>query len=336
MQGRLENQFKAEKRIKELLRELPKEVSEYYINFSSNREFRSCQSYIEKLRTFLKWYCETENIRMMEIDFTKITDLEIANYLKKIEFKNTKNGVEYTSFSYRKQIWSILNSFFDFLDKKRYIDNNPVRLIERPTKKDKVSHIFLKQDDIDAIIQAVVNGAGSEVAKGHQREWKERDLAILYTFMYTGMRVSALSEIDIDRIDFENNIIEVTDKGNKENTYPITAKHRAILESWLIKRKELLGDIECDALFISRYRERINSNTVRTLINKFSNEALNQKVSPHRLRAAYGNIIYEKTHDIELTSRAMKHENISTTRIYMESDEAKVNNKVADILSSVF
>lgn len=65
MQGRLENQLKAEKRIKELLKEMPKEVSEYYINFSSNREYRSCQSYIEKLRTFLKWYAQEEDIDIM-------------------------------------------------------------------------------------------------------------------------------------------------------------------------------------------------------------------------------------------------------------------------------
>ena len=218
MQGRLENQLKVEKRIKEILKEMPRELTEYYINFSSNREYRSCQSYIEKLRTFLTWYSKEENIDIMDIDFTKITDLEIANYLKKIEFKNTKDGVKYTSFSYRKQIWSILNSFFDFLDRKRYIESNPVRLIDRPTKKDKVNHIFLKQNDLDAMIQAVTNGAGSETAKMHQKEWKKRDLAILYTFMFTGMRVSALSEIDMNRIDFENNILEVTDKEHKKNT----------------------------------------------------------------------------------------------------------------------
>lgn len=248
----------------------------------------------------------------------------------------TKEGVKYTSFSYRKQIWSILNSFFDFLDKKRYIESNPVRLIERPTKKDKVSHVFLKQSDLDSMVQAVINGAGSDKAKEHQKEWKERDLAILYTFMFTGMRVSALSEIDINRIDFENNIIEVTDKEHKENTYTIPAKLKEVLLAWIDKRNELLGDIECDALFISRNRERINSNTVRHLIKKYSNEGIGQKVAPHRIRAAFGNIIYEKTKDIELTSRAMKHEGIQTTRIYMESDEMKVNNQVASILENVF
>lgn len=336
MQGRLENQIKAEKRIKELLKEMPKQVSEYYINFSPNREFRSCQSYIEKLRTFLKWYCQEEDIDIMEIDFKQITDIEIANYLKKIEFKMTKDGMKYTSFSYRKQIWSILNSFFAFLDKKMYIENNPVRLIERPTKKDKVSHVFIKQDDLDSMVQAVINGAGSDKAKNFQKEWKERDLAILYTFMYTGMRVSALSEIDINRIDFENNIIEVTDKENKKNTYIIPAKLREVLLTWIEKRKQILGDVECDALFISRKKERIHSNSVRRLIKKYSGEGISQEIAPHRIRAAFGNIIYEKTHDIELTSRAMKHEGIQTTRIYMESNEMKVNKQVANILENVF
>lgn len=336
MQGRLENQIKTEKRIREILKELPREVTEYYINFSSNREYRSCQSYVEKLRTFLTWYSNEENINIMDIDFSKITDLEIANYLKKIEFKNTKDGVKYTSFSYRKQIWSILNSFFDFLDRKRYIDNNPVRLIDRPTKKDKVNHIFLKQNDLDAMIQAVVNGAGSETAKMHQKEWKKRDLAILYTFMFTGMRVSALSEIDMNRIDFENNILEVTDKEHKKNTYVITPKLKTVLLDWIEKRNEILNDIECDALFISRYKQRISSFTVRHLINKFSVEAIGQKISPHRLRAAFANIIYEETGSMEKTRIMMKHENVQTTLIYIENNDMEVSNEVANILENVF
>ena len=336
MQGRLESQLKVEKRIESLLKELPNEVKEYYINFSSNREFRSCLSYIEKLKAFLLWYCDQEDIEVMDINFREITDYEIANYLKKIEFKQTSEGMEYTSFSYRKQIWTILNSFFDFLDKKRYIENNPVRLIDRPTKKDKVSHVFLKQDDLDAMLQSVVTGAGTNKAKEFQKEWKERDLAILYTFMLTGIRVSALSEIDISRIDFDNNCFVATDKEHKENTYPINSTLKNVLLNWLEKREQILDGIECDALFISRFKERISADAVRHIVNKFSEEALGQKVSPHRLRAAFGNLIFEKTKDIKLTSKAMKHEQIQTTMIYMEDDETKVNNQVANILDDVF
>ena len=338
MQGRLENQLKTEKKINEILTELPKEVEEYYVNISTSKEFRTCLSYVQKLRRFLRWYCDKkENKDLRKMDFSKVSDGDIAKYLKYVEIKQDADGnVSFTTFSYRKQIYSILNGFFEFLYKKRYVQSNPVSLLDRPTKMDKVEHIFLKEKDVNGILEAINNGAGNTHAIHRQEQWKNRDLAIFYTFIFTGMRESALCEIDINKIDFENNRIDVIDKEHKHNTYNITPKLKSILSTWIDDRKELLGNIDTDAFFISNQRKRINQGTVRAIINKYSQEALGYKVSPHRLRAAFGNMIYEETGDIELTSRAMKHANISTTRIYMENDEKKVNKQIADILGSKF
>lgn len=337
MQGRLENQIKAENKIKQLLKDMPHEVNEYYINFSANKEFRSCLGYIQKLKRFLVWYSEENDVLLSKIDFSVITDTEIASYLKKCEKKETNEGIEYTSFSYRKQVWSILNSFFEFLERKRKIVGNPVRLIERPTKNDKVSHVFLNKSDLDKMI-TLINKEIEQNKNGKNNidKWKTRDLAILYMFIFTGMRESALCEIDVNKINFNENNIEVIDKEHKTNSYTISPKLKEILKMWIKCRNDILKDANNDALFISNQKKRINQETVRVIIRKYSESALGQAVSPHRLRAAYGNIIYNETHDIELTRRAMKHSNISTTKIYLEDDEKETNNKVADIMNDIF
>ena len=336
MQGRLENQIKTEKKIDALLADMPSECTKYYLNFSANKEFRSCLGYIQKIKRFLLWYGKKHKVKMKDIDFNSITDTDIANYMKYCETKETSDGVEYTSFSYRKQIWSILNSFFEYLDKKRWIDGNPVRFVEYPKKKDRVEHIFLSKDDLDKMISCIESEIAILQANNEDDKWKVRDLAILYTFIFTGMRESALCEIDVDKINLEENVLEVIDKEHKKNTYAISPKLKEVLMDWMKCREKILGKESNDSLFISNRKERINQGTVRYIIRTYSENALGQKVSPHRLRAAYGNIIYQQTRDIELTSRAMKHENISTTRIYMDDNEKMVNNKVADILGNMF
>lgn len=333
MQGRLENQIKAENAIKILLKDLPREVNEYYINFSTDSEFRSCLSYIQKLKRFILWYCEENNIKMSSINFNKITDIDIAKYMKKAETKETKNGSTYTSFSYRKQIWSTLNSFFKFLYEKNKIDQNPVSKVKRSSKDDDVKHVFLEKEDLDKMIDSVKDIIRNDKFNA---KWGLRDLAILYTFIFTGMRESALCEIDLNKIDFDNGTIEVIDKGHKVNTYTISETLKKSLQDWINERKKIMKDCENDALFISNQKTRITQQSVIRIVNKYSEKVLGQKVSPHRLRAAYGNIIYNQTHDIELTSKAMKHKNISTTRIYMKNDEKKVNDKVANIMSNLF
>ena len=317
--------------------ELPKEVNEYYLNIAPSKEFRTCFEYVKKIKCFLQWYSEQFKVNLQKIDFSQISDTEIAQYLKSIEIKTKSDGdTEFTSFSYRKQIYSIINGFFDYLYKKRYIINNPVSLLDTPKKKDKVEHVFLKEKDVDKILGAINSGAGNDRAVQRQEKWKARDLAIAYTFILTGMRESALCEIDLNKIDFENNKLEVIDKERKRNTYAISKKLREKLDLWLEVREELLGDAKCDALFISNQRKRMEAATVRAIINKYSESALGYKVSPHRLRAAFANMVYKETGDIEFTRASMKHENIATTKIYIESDEKEINEKVANILSKKF
>ena len=338
MQGRLENQLKTERLIRKILTDLPKEVNEYYLNISTSKEFRTCLEYVKKLRGFLRWYSETYKVNLRKIDFSQITDIEIAQYLKSIEIKQNKDGdVEFTSFSYRKGIYSIINGFFDFLFKKRYISTNPVLLIDKPKKKDKPNHIFLKEKELNKMVNAVHHGAGNVHSIRRQEKWKSRDLAILYTFLLTGMRESALCEIDLNKINFETNTIEVIDKEHKHNSYTISNKLRGYLLAWLEERESFLNGAECDALFISNRRKRIDQATVRVIVNKYSEEALGYKVSPHKLRAAYGNIVYRETGSINKARSALKHENVATTQVYyLEDDEKLVNEEVANILNKKF
>lgn len=335
MQGRLENQIKAEKRINNILSELPKVVTEYYMNLSTTREFRTCLVYVQKIRLFLSYYSEREQIDIQDIDFNKIKEIDISIFLKSIEFKMTKEGKKYTSFSYRKQMWSILNGFFSYMMEKEYIEKNPVEFIKRPDKNDDVKHVFLEESDIKKIKKAIIKGAGTDKAISYQKKWKERDLAIFYVFMSTGMRESALCEIDINRISFRNNTLEVTDKEHRVNTYTITPQLKDFLLTWMRKRRKILQGEKCDALFISNRKTRITARNVIFLINKYSKEALGYTVSPHRLRAAYGNIMYKQTGDIQFVSGTMKHKNISTTKIYIKSDEKEINDKAADIISGI-
>lgn len=336
MQGRLESQMKIDDRINNILTELPSEVTDYYLNISTHKEFRSCLVYVQIVRRFLNFYISRNKKTMKNMDFTKISDRDLSVFLKSIETKKNGDNVEYTSFSYRQQTWSGLNSFFEFLEKKRIINNNPMRLIDRPKNNDKVEHENLDANDLSQIIEAVNKGAGNQLAITKQKAWKDRDLAIIYTLIFTGMRESALCEIDMDKLDLENNILTVIDKGHKENEYEITPKLKAYLEKWLVTRETLLGGKESDALFISNRRSRITPLAVSNIVSKYAVEGIGRTTSPHRFRGAYITMIYEETNDIELASRGAKHEHISTTRRYIQTSEKEINKKVANIISSKF
>ena len=88
---------------------------------------------------------------------------------------------------------------------------------------------------------------------------------------------------------------------------------------WLYDRQEFLNRVKqnTDALFITATGSRISGNAIYYLIDKYSSEALGYHISPHKLRAGYCSIMYEKTHDIEFVRRAVGHSDVSTTQRYI-------------------
>lgn len=333
MDGRLENKIKRERRIKNILNDYPQYLTDYYYNIANHNESSTCLEYIKKNSRFLK-YCDD---CIDNFNIKNISDTDISKFLKSIETKNVNGNIEENSFSTWKQYRAALNSFFSYLYEKGYINDNPVKLIKPPKQKDKVIHTFLSPKDLNEILKAIELGAGHSRSRARQKKWKTRDMAIMYILITTGMRESALCEMNIDSIDFTKNEIIVVDKGYKENRYTITPNCKKEIYEWLDDRKKLLGTAKSDALFISNNRTRMIPESVRNIVKKYTKSAIGKEVTPHRIRAAYGNILYKKTKgDLYFVKEAMKHADISTTSLYIEDNEKEINERAASIMGNLF
>lgn len=325
MDGRLEHSLRIERNIENILNGLPKYVSEYYYSIAPSTEPRTCEDYLRKIRKFLS-FCGNIN---------NITDTDIGKYLKNIQVKNINGEYQSTSFSYQKATWTALNGFFKYMYEKKYIKNNPMKLVSRPNKEDDVHKVTLDISDINNIISNIENGAGSNYAKSRQQEWVERDLAIFKLFICTGMRKTALSEINISDLDFENNMIKIIDKRHKTHEYYMQDKLKECLLTWCRKRREILNGEKEDALFISMRKKRMNEKSIYNVVTKYSEETLGYKISPHKLRAVFCVTYYEATGgDIKSTMEAMGQKSVITTQRYINQknnareDSSKILNSL--------
>jgi len=333
MSGRIEHRLKTEQTISRLLNNMPECMVEYYYNLSSKREIKTCEEYIRKVRKFLLYV----NSDPIQIDWRQINETDIAKYFKHIETKIMKDGkMANTSFSFRKENYTALNSFFKYLYKKGYIPHNPVEFIDRPTKKDSVSRKFMTEDDLSKIIKTVKCGAGSSRAIARQDNWWTRDLAIILMFITTGMRKTALSEIDINDINFTTNEIRVVDKEHETHTFNMPNILTDALIDWMYQREKILQGTDVAPLFISNRLKRMSPDSISLLVKKYTIEALGEPFSPHKIRAAFANIMLEHTGNIKIVADALRHKQIETTKIYLNNDEKKVNKKTVDIMNSIF
>ena len=332
MNGRLEHKIRNEKWISENLKTLPECVSQYYYSRSSSKESKGSAEYIKKIKSFLNFI----NSDTKSIDISTITEDDVSRYLHNIEQTTDKKGVvRETSFSYRKQVHSILNSFFEYLRKRRMIDINPMDCIERPTSKDVVKRVHLDSFDIKFLLDCIDGGAGSDRSKNRQENWKSRDKAIIILLAMTGMRETALTEINMEDLDFFKGTIKVIDKRHKTHVYKMNETIRNALVCWIEDRESKLSGSQTNALFISNQRKRIGENTVVSIVEKYSLEGLGYKISPHKLRAAFCTILYERTGDIEFVRRAVGHNCIETTQRYIVDDDS-AKDEAASIMSTIF
>jgi site-specific recombinase XerD len=299
---------------------------------SAKKEPKGCLEYIRKVRKFLMYYSPDD---VENIDFREITETDISGYMKTIRTTERNGKVVETSFSYRKQNHTILYGFFEYLCKKHIIDENPVENIDRETRKDHPNRKFLGEKELKAILECVDNGAGTELMKSQQRNWKERDKTIIMLLTQTGMREGALTEINVSDIDFDNQILKIIDKGHEEIEYGLSDEMAGQLQRWIEKRKEFINDPDFDALFISNRRKRMVPLSVAEIVEKYSKEAIGYKVSPHKLRRAYCNIMIRNTGNIHMVSRLVGHKRVDTTQIYIDDTTTADRREAANYISKL-
>ena len=320
MRGRIENNNRIKQTIEENLKNMPQFVNEWYINLiASGKEPSSCNDYIRKIRRFLT-YINKDIVNIKPEDITmSITE----SYFISIQTKKC-NGVEVeTSDSYKQSVWCALNNFLEFMRNRKYIDSNYMSLISKPKNKDlqriNENRILLTKEDFNLILQSIENGAGSNKAKARQK----RDMLIMLLFMQTGMRKTALSEINLEDLDLDKRELTVIDKGNKRHVYYLTDNILRYLYLWLAQRKDILNGEQCDALFISDNKKRLSDNAIYNLVEKYCEDALNEKISPHKIRSGFCSILYNETKDAEFVRRAVGHSNIATTQRYIVTDNTE-------------
>ena len=60
-----------------------------------------------------------------------------------------------------------------------------------------------------------------------------------------------------------------------------------------------------------------------------------KNITPHKLRATYGTMLYNKTHDIEFVREQMNHSSVVTTQRYIRGNGTSNRQKAADIIGAV-
>ncbi|MFH0731378.1 MAG: tyrosine recombinase XerC [Candidatus Omnitrophota bacterium] len=198
---------------------------------------------------------------------------------------------------------SCLRSFFRFLMREGYIKVNPVSGISSP-KKDKKLPAFLEEGEVSRLLDTP---AGDLTGL--------RNKAVLETLYSSGMRVSELTSLDIDNIDFVGEVVKLRGKGKKERIVPIGSKALLAVKRYRDKLKNEFSSKK--ELFLNKKGKRLTDRTIRRIVNKYiAMTCKKENISPHTLRHSFATHLLNRGADLRSVQELLGHSSLSTTQIY--------------------
>ena len=276
------------------------------------------------LTTYFK---DFENFLKLERNLSVNTIKSYRSDLKKFEFYISKTSAKKLSFigpeivreflyeqskrvsaKTQGRIISTLKTFFNFLVLEKLINDSPIENIDYPKIDSKIP-LVLTTDEIDKLISCAFS-----------KKFGLRNQTIIEIMYSCGLRVSELTEMKISNIFFDESLIKILGKGNKERFIPLSSTAKKLLYNYITyNRKNLSQDKQSiDIVFLNNRGKKLTRVMVYNIINDAALEAkINKKISPHTLRHSFATHLIENGADIISIQKMMGHENVVTTEKYL-------------------
>jgi len=220
---------------------------------------------------------------------------------------------------------SSLRSFYRFLIREGHADINPFSGVQSPKLPKRLPKV-LSIVDVGRLLDAPRKTEPPPGADKNPRVQafdnyaRHRDAAILELLYSTGMRVSELTSLTADRIDYLSGVVKVRGKGKKERLCPMgNPAARALKmalearEGWLLA----IGRRGGSALFLNKHGGGLTTRSLERMLKKYAAlVGLSPNLSPHALRHSFATHLLDAGADLRSVQELLGHASLSTTQIY--------------------
>lgn len=276
-----------------------------FLQYEKNYSEKTVNSYrvdLIQLEEYIK--NDSEELTLTEVD---------ADIIRQWIIDLMKKG--YTASSVNRKL-SSLRSFYRFLLLKQEITKDPTRKINGPKKK-KPLPTFLKEKEINKVLE--------------ETNFKDgfigiRDQMIIEMFYATGIRLSELIELNNKDINFEDSLIKVKGKRNKERLIPFGDELKESILRYISVRDETIT-VKSEAFFIKENGERLYNALVGRLVKRQLSKVVTlKKKSPHVLRHTFATAMLNNEANLNAIKEILGHSSLAATEVYTHTTFEELKN----------
>lgn len=314
------------------LQSLPEFCESFLIGRKNERALTTRLSYARDLVIFFDFllnthpfFCELTAKDIQAADMKNVTVMDMDKFL---ELFGDKHSPKTTA-----RMQTAISTMFDYLTNVVHaIEYNPVTGSQRIKIPEKDFVIYLTIEEQNKLLDTIRYGTGlTKKAMETHGKYIKRDLAMIFLFLDTGIRVSEMQGIDNSDLDLEECSMIIQRKGGKISKVYFSDEACDYIRDYMEEKKALLPAF-CgldDPFLISEQGNRLSVRQIQNIVPKYVTAALPEKkehISPHKLRSSFALSFYmrpaeEGGRDILTLQRLMNHKSIQTTNIYAKASE---------------
>jgi len=202
------------------------------------------------------------------------------------------------------------------------IDTDPLAGVRAPRRPSRLPRV-LSVDEAATLVTAPTRSVPRDEALAR------RDAAMLELLYATGMRVSELAGLAMDRLDVGRRRLRVIGKGNKERQLLFGVPAARALRHYLEVARPVLasrGDAG-SVVFLNATGSPLSARGARLVIRRWARViGAPDRTSPHTLRHSFATHLLEGGADLRVVQELLGHANLQTTQIYTHLSDAALRS----------
>ena len=219
-----------------------------------------------------------------------------------------------------------VRSFYRHALRHGRIDADPLAGVRAPRRPSRLPRVL----SVDEAAELVTAPRRHET---RDPSLARRDAAMLELLYATGMRISELAGLTLDRVDVGRRRLRVVGKGNKERELVFGVPAAEALRAYLASgRPELAArGRPSRAVFLNASGGPLSIRGARLVVDRWvERTGVSVRTSPHTLRHSFATHLLEGGADLRVVQELLGHVNLQTTQVYTHLSDAALRSAYRD------
>lgn len=247
--------------------------------------------------------------------FAQTDRIIVMNYIASLRQRDGVNGAMKNTSIARKL--SSLRSFYRYLNEYIGISDNPFLYVKGPKISRRIPE-FLFYDEMELFLNSFDLQKAADL----------RNRALFEMMYACGLRVSEIAALKLEDIDFIDQVVHITGKGDKQRIVPFYDMAKQLLQRYLTEvRAKWIGNEKHSLVFINQRGKGLTTRGIQYLMQKQA-DALHMSIHihPHMFRHSFATHLLDNGADLRLVQELLGHSSLSTTQIYVHVSQERLKN----------